>query len=380
MKRVFSLIVAGATGGLIVLIGILSVGHYTADFQNDKDAHLTTYTEGMGRYESVPNDFIAAADKAMPAVVHISVKQSPAMVQNKRKEMDRRDPFSFFFGDDFFGIPHGREGKGSGVIISDDGYIVTNNHVVEMTDQYEVTLFDDRKFSATLVGTDPRTDLAVLKIDANNLPYLKFSNSDKVKVGEWVLAVGNPFDLTSTVTAGIISAKGRHKIIQRNDAIEDFIQTDAVVNPGNSGGALVNAEGDLIGINTAIATATGYYAGYSFAVPANMVEQVVNNLIDYGGPRVTLGVYVATIKDYEEYSEADLQTEKGLVVTDLVDGGAAQYAGILPEDIILKVDSDEVNSADDLVKIMNAHKIGDEITITLIRNGKSEKISVRLKA
>lgn len=379
MKKVFSLIVAGAAGGLIVLAGLLSVGHYNADFQNKKDLHLTANKE-LGIYSNLPSDFVAAADKAMPAVVHISVKESAALAQNRKRDYNRRDPFSFFFGDDFFGIPRGKEGKGSGVIISDDGYIVTNNHVVEMTDQYEVTLFDDRKFSAELIGTDPRTDLAVLKIDAKNLPFLKFSDSDKVKVGEWVLAVGNPFDLTSTVTAGIVSAKGRHKIIQRNDAIEDFIQTDAVVNPGNSGGALVNTDGELIGINTAIATATGYYAGYSFAVPSKMVEPVINNIIDYGGPRVSLGIYVASIPDYEEYAGREMHTDKGIVVTELVDGGAAQYAGIIPTDIITKVDDVEVNSADDLVEIMSHHKIGDQVKITLVREGKTEKIVVKLKA
>ncbi|MCB0670005.1 MAG: trypsin-like peptidase domain-containing protein, partial [Saprospiraceae bacterium] len=328
----------------------------------------------------LPDDFTAAADLAMPAVVHISVKESESLAQSRRRGLDRRDPFSFFFGDDFFGNPRGREGKGSGVIISDNGYIVTNNHVVEMTDQYEVTLFDDRKFSATLVGTDPRTDLAVLKIDTEGLPFLKFSDSDKIRVGEWVLAVGNPFDLTSTVTAGIVSAKGRHKIIQRNDAIEDFIQTDAVVNPGNSGGALVNTDGELIGINTAIATATGYYAGYSFAVPANMVEPVVNNIIDFGGPRVTLGVYVASISEYEEYSGREMESDKGVVVTELIDGGAAQYAGLVPTDIIVQVDEADVNSAEDLVAIMNQHKIGDKVAITIVRNGKKEKILVHLKA
>lgn len=381
MKKVFSMMVAGAAGGLIVLIGLLSVGRYMPDSKINKDVHLTAQNEKV-RWsgETLPDDFMTAADLAMPAVVHISVKESESMAQNRRRDSNRRDPFSFFFGEDFFGIPRGREGKGSGVIISEDGYIVTNNHVVEMTDQYEVTLYDDRKFSATMIGTDPRTDLAVLKIDANGLPFLKFSDSDKIRVGEWVLAVGNPFDLTSTVTAGIVSAKGRHKIIQRNDAIEDFIQTDAVVNPGNSGGALVNTRGELIGINTAIATATGYYAGYSFAVPSNMVEPVVNNIIDYGGPRVTLGVYVASVKEYEEYADRKLDTDQGVVVTELVDGGAAQYAGIVPTDIIVKVDKDDINSAEDLVKIMSQHKIGDVVEITILRNSKTEKISVHLKS
>ncbi len=378
MKRILSLIIAGAAGGLMVLIVLFSTGH--SDVRTVEKVQLTA-GETAGYYgRNVPTDFIDAAEKAMPAVVHISVKESTNLAQNRKREYNKRDPFSFFFGDDFFGTPRGREGKGSGVIISEDGYIVTNNHVIDQTDEFEVTLHDDRKFRAVLIGSDPRTDLAVLKIDADNLDFLKFSDSEKVKVGEWVLAVGNPFDLTSTVTAGIVSAKGRNKIIRRNDAIEDFIQTDAVVNPGNSGGALVNVEGQLIGINTAIATATGYYAGYSFAVPANMVEPVVNNIIDFGGPRVTLGVYVASIADYEDYANEDLDTEIGVVVTELVDGGAAQYAGILPNDVIIKVDKATINSADDLVKIMGTHKIGDVVEIILKRNGQTETISVRLKA
>jgi S1-C subfamily serine protease len=377
MKKILSLIIAGAAGGLMVLMVLFKTGY--SDFRTVEKVHLTAgEIEGYGR--NVPTDFIDAAEKAMPAVVHISVKESTNLAQNRNREPNKRDPFSFFFGDDFFGTPRGREGKGSGVIISEDGYIVTNNHVIEQTDEFEVTLHDDRKFKAVLIGSDPRTDLAVLKIDADNLAFLKFSDSEKVKVGEWVLAVGNPFDLTSTVTAGIVSAKGRNKIIRRNDAIEDFIQTDAVVNPGNSGGALVNVEGQLIGINTAIATATGYYAGYSFAIPANMVEPVVNNIIDFGGPRVTLGVYVASIADYEDYANEDLDTEVGVVVTELVDGGAAQYAGILPNDVITQVDKSTINSADDLVKIMGTHKIGDVVEIMLMRNGQSETISVRLKA
>lgn len=235
MKKILSLLVAGAVGGLVVLVGLLSLNHYTVQALDKKDVHLTAAVEQLS-LANIPGDFIAAADRAMPAVVHISVKESNGLARNRSDQQRRRDPFSFFFGDDFFGNPRGKEGKGSGVIISPDGYIVTNNHVIELTDEYEVTLHDDRKYKAKLIGTDPRTDLAVLKIEAGGLPFLKYADSDKVRVGEWVLAVGNPFDLTSTVTAGIISAKGRNKILKRNDAIEDFIQTDAVVNPGNSGG------------------------------------------------------------------------------------------------------------------------------------------------
>lgn len=370
--------IAGAAGGLLVLIGLLSIDHYTVSGKSG-DAHFAAQREYTS-VENIPQNFTEAANLAMPAVVHISVKESIDMVQNRKDQRNRRDPFSFFFGDDFFGSPRGREGKGSGVIISENGYIVTNNHVIEMTDEYEVTLFDDRKYKAVLVGTDPRTDLAVLKIDAEDLQYLKFADSDMVEVGEWVLAVGNPFDLTSTVTAGIVSAKGRHKILKRNDAIEDFIQTDAVVNPGNSGGALIDAQGRLIGINTAIATATGYYAGYSFAIPSTMAEPIINNLIEFGGARVSLGVYVAELEEYETHVERTIDVDFGVVVDQLVDGGAAQYAGIIPEDIITHIDQKDVRSVEGLVELMKSYGIGDVVSVSLIRNGKKKKILVRLKA
>ncbi len=378
MKKILSMIVAGSAGGLIVLVGLLSIDHYSLRNRPSKDAHFASRVTAL-EVGNIPGNFVHGAEEAMPAVVHISVKESSEMAGSRRENYGRRDPFSLFFGDDFFGGPRSRAGKGSGVIFSDDGYIVTNNHVIEMADEFEVTLFDDRKFKAVLIGSDPRTDIAVLKIDADNLPILKFADSDEIKVGEWVLAVGNPFDLTSTVTAGIISAKGRHKILQRNDAIEDFIQTDAVVNPGNSGGALVNAEGRLIGINTAIASATGSYAGYSFAIPSNMVEPVINNIVEFGGPRVSLGIYVATIENYEEYEGVDLEVDEGLVVSELIDGGVAQYAGIIPGDIIVKIDKFEIKNVEALVEVIGSYKIGDEVELSLIRNKRMQKIKVRLK-
>lgn len=376
MKRLISLIIAGMSGGLIVLGGILLVQGDLLTGTKHSNVQFTSSPRVIE--EKIPEDFADAAEAAMPAVVHISAEAALSSLNDQRSR--RRDPLSFFFGDDFFGSPQPRSGKGSGVIISEDGYIVTNNHVIDFADQLEVTLFDDRKFKATLIGQDPRTDIAVIKIDTDNLPFLKFGDSDEIRVGEWVLAVGNPFDLTSTVTAGIISAKGRNKIIKRNDAIEDFIQTDAVVNPGNSGGALVNTEGDLIGVNTAIATATGYYAGYSFAIPSNMLQPVVENIIEHGGPRVFLGLYVAAIADYEAYEEIDLEVDQGVVVTQVEDGGAAQYAGILPADVIVKIDGQDVKSADNLVKIMQQFQIGDEVVITISRKGKVKKVNVRLKA
>ncbi len=377
MKHLAGLVVSGISGGLIVLLGFFLMDQ-EAPQQPEPQARQINQFEFT---KDAPNNFIAAANTAMPAVVHINAIESVALAQDRYNQKSRRDPFSFFFGgDSFFNGPRARSGKGSGVIISEEGFIVTNNHVIEFADEFEVTLYDNRKFKAKLVGSDPRTDLAVIKIDSDNLPYLKFGDSDEVTVGEWVLAVGNPFDLTSTVTAGIVSAKGRDNIIKRNDAIEDFIQTDAVVNPGNSGGALVNTEGQLIGINTAIATATGYYAGYSFAIPVNMFRPIIENLIEHGGPRPRLGVSIATLADYEEYAEVVLPAEEGVVVTRVEDGSAAQYAGIIPNDVVIAIDDVKVHDPEGLIAQMNTKSIGDEILITINRDGQTQDIAVRLKA
>ncbi len=383
MKNLLSLIISGMAGGLVVLAGMLYIQQGDRGVDSER-AHLTGSAESFEsaesfKYNKVPDNFTSAAKIAMPAVVHISASESTARARQRQEDSrSRRDPFSFFFGEDFFGGPRAREGKGSGVIISDDGYIVTNNHVIDYADQFEVTLFDDRKFRASLIGSDPRTDLAVIKIDGADLSYLKF-NHHEVNVGEWVLAVGNPFDLTSTVTAGIVSATGRDKIIRRQDAIEDFIQTDAVVNPGNSGGALVDTDGNLVGINTAIATATGYYAGYSFAIPSKIVEEIVDNIIHYGGPRVRLGVAIASLREYEEYSGIDLNVNGGVVVTKVDNDSAAQHAGLLPNDVILSIDNKDVDQVETLVDMIRKHKIGDEVILTISRDNKIKKIPVILK-
>ncbi|MBX2817240.1 MAG: trypsin-like peptidase domain-containing protein [Saprospiraceae bacterium] len=380
MKKLLSLLASGVIGGLVVLAGFLLLAP-NAEEATQNNARLTSAEAIV----SAPSSFKHAADIAMPAVVHISASESSDLAA-KRYGNQRRSPFDLFFGEndmmDFFGggAPRQREGKGSGVIISPDGYIVTNNHVIDYADQFEVTLHDDRKFGATLIGKDPRTDLAVIKVDADDLPFLKFGDSDDIEVGEWVLAVGNPFDLTSTVTAGIVSAKGREKIIRRRDAIEDFIQTDAVVNPGNSGGALVNTNGELIGINTAIATATGYYAGYSFAIPSNMLEGVVDNIIEFGGPRGRLGVSITSVSAFEEYQETKLAVNEGAVITEVEDGSAAQYAGLIPEDVITRMDGEKVTDPDQLITRLSKKKIGDEVKLTLVRDGQKQHVTVALKA
>lgn len=375
-----SLVFAGIIGGLITLGGF-QLTQPTSQQQTPKTQQVKTITPTFKNNKYIPLDFTEAASIAMPTVVHIKASESQKQAPSNSRQQPNRNMFDFFF-DSPFNAPYGgkKEGKGSGVIISQDGYIVTNKHVVDFADELEVTLYDDRTFKATKVGVDPRTDLAVIKIDSRDLPSIEFVNSNEAKVGEWVLAVGNPFDLTSTVTAGIISAKGRNiGIIQEAQAIENFIQTDAVVNPGNSGGALVDLQGRLVGINTAIATPTGSFAGYSFAIPSNMVLDITNNIIEHGGPRAMLGIQVIDV-DQDLALEKNLSVEEGVYIESLADGGAAQYAGILPRDIILKVDGLKVADAPALIDIVSKARVGETLELTINRDGKTKKIPVTLKA
>ncbi|MDX1684457.1 MAG: trypsin-like peptidase domain-containing protein [Saprospiraceae bacterium] len=340
-----------------------------------------------------PFDFVSAADRATKAVVHIEAAESESLARERLQEQNRKNPFynspfrDFFDQNDmFFSFPFGgqyfpKKGSGSGVIISEDGYILTNNHVVGFADDIVVTLNDERKLKGKVIGTDPGSDLAVVKIEATDLPTLQYADSDKAKVGEWVLAVGNPFNyLTSTVTAGIISAKNRDiDVIRDKNSIEEFIQTDAAINPGNSGGALVNAKGELLGINTAIATKTGYYNGYSFAIPINLASEIADNIIKYGTfERGNLGVYIHDIdEDYK--STLSLNFDNGVVVTELVDGGAAQYAGVLPNDVITEVNGEAVKDSEELANRVRRSKVGETLNLTIIREGREKKIPVRLK-
>jgi serine protease Do len=322
----------------------------------------------------------------MPVVVHIKAAESEALARQRHQNNRNNDPFKDLFGSDlFFGNPFNspnqiKQGTGSGVIISEDGYIVTNNHVIEFADEVEVTLFDNRQFQATIVGTDPKTDMAVLKIEAENLPVLKYADSNKAKVGQWVLAVGNPLELTSTVTAGIISAKGRDiNIISGQDAIEAFIQTDAAVNPGNSGGALVDAQGNLLGINTAIATRTGYFSGYSFAIPVNIMKKIVDDIIEFGSyQRGYLGITIMDL-DGDLSEELNLNISQGVVIQNVMEGSAAQYAGLLPNDVIVRIDDQEVKSSPELQEIVGSAKVGETLNLTVNRNGESKEFPVRLK-
>jgi Do/DeqQ family serine protease len=340
-------------------------------------ASLPTYAEPEGL-----TDFTVAAAKTVPAVVHIKVTMSASPQANYI------DPiFRDFFGDG--GFPFGQRGpsmgSGSGVIISADGYIVTNNHVVNGAEKIEVVLNDKRSYKGKIIGTDPNTDLALVKIDADNLPFVVYGNSDNVKIGEWVLAVGNPLNLTSTVTAGIVSAKGRNINIIGEDGsrsqfpIESFIQTDAAVNRGNSGGALVNTSGQLVGINTAIASQTGMYAGYSFAVPVNLVKKVMDDLLEYGRvQRAFLGVQIQEVNS-DVAKEKGLKSTRGVLVARVNDGGAAELAGVQSGDVIVSVAGVDVNSTSELMEQVGRHRPGDKIDIKVIRENKDKTLAVVLR-
>ncbi|MGD9491940.1 MAG: Do family serine endopeptidase [Bacteroidales bacterium] len=315
-----------------------------------------------------PVDFTMAADKSVPAVVHIKT----SFTRKNAYYDDFFAPFYDFFNVQPFSQQYPINATGSGVIVSDDGYIVTNNHVVQDAEQISVTLNDKREFVATVVGLDPTTDLALIKIDEKNLPFLVFGNSDQVKIGEWVLAVGNPFNLTNTVTAGIVSAKARNiNILGGGSSVESFIQTDAAVNPGNSGGALVNTKGELIGINAAIASNTGSYSGYSFAIPSNIASKVVADLKEYGMvQRAYLGadivdITAATAKQY------GLSSMKGVYVSAVSDGGAAIEAGIEAGDVILSVGGEEVNSSSRLLELIAEKHPGDKLLLEIERGNKT---------
>lgn len=328
-------------------------------------------------------DFTAAAEMSVNAVVHVKI-----MANVTSGNSTYGNPFfDFFFGPQM--MPPQQEsgpqvvGAGSGVIISSDGYIVTNNHVVDGADQLEVILNDKRSFKAKLIGADPTTDIALIKIEGRDFPTLSFGNSDDIKVGEWVLAVGNPFNLTSTVTAGIVSAKSRSiNIISNNSqpmGIESFIQTDAAVNPGNSGGALVNTRGELIGVNTAIASKTGSYSGYSFAVPSTIVRKVVSDLKEFGQvQRAMLGVQIRDINS-ELASKLNIDKLEGVYVEGVVEGGAASEGGVEKGDIILKVESEDVNSAPQLQEKIGKHRPGDKIEILIKRGDKLKLLKVVLR-
>ncbi len=339
------------------------------------------------RGEIVPLDFTQTSEKVLNSVVHITSTQVMAARGNApQHEFFEDDLFERFFGPQFrFEFPRqpegpqARTGSGSGVIISQDGYIVTNNHVIAEASDIEVALNDNRSYKAELVGTDPTTDLALLKIEEKGLPTLVFMNSDEVKVGEWVMAVGNPFNLNATVTAGIVSAKARNINILRDQfAIESFIQTDAAINPGNSGGALVDLEGRLIGINTAIASPTGTYSGYGFAIPSNIVRKVVEDLVEFGTvQRGFIGAMIRTV-DNQLAQAKDLAVVQGVLIDSLVSGGAAEKAGIKAGDVIVGVEGKTIHTTSELLGMIGSHRPGDRLNIKVNRFGKEKEYQVTL--
>lgn len=328
--------------------------------------------------KAVPLDFTAAAEKVMPAVVHIR-----SVTPEREMRMQSNDPFRDFF----FNPQQGpSQSAGSGVIINAEGYIVTNNHVVGDAEEIEVSLLDNRTYPAEVIGTDPDTDLALIKINEKNLPFLSFVDSDKAKVGEWVLAVGNPFNLNSTVTAGIISAKGRSiNILQRqteqgSTAIESFIQTDAAINPGNSGGALVDLDGGLLGINTAIASPTGSYSGYGFAVPSDIVSKVVEDLLQYGAvQRGWLGVSITSVNS-QLMKEQDLSVREGAYISAFAKASSAKEAGLKEGDVVVKIDETPIRSNTALIEYIGRRRPGDKVQVTVNRKGEVLVIPVVLKS
>lgn len=381
MKKVTGIFILALLGGLAgSQINQFFSKKQETKFSKETFNGQSTLT-GLSNFKAEKDvDFTVAAEMTVHGVVHVK-----SYTQSTNYGMV--DPFEYFFRG---GNPNQPQTQtqtafGSGVIISNDGYIVTNNHVINHAQKIEVTLNNKVTYEAKLIGADPTTDLALLKIDASGLPFVSFGNSDQVKVGEWVLAVGNPFNLASTVTAGIVSAKGRNINILESDPsrglfpIESFIQTDAAVNPGNSGGALVNTSGQLIGINTAIASNTGNFTGYSFAIPVNIVQKVANDLSEFGQvQRAFLGASVRDI-DSKLAKEKDIKEIKGVYVAGLVENGSAADAGIKEGDILTKIGEININTTPELLEQVGKYRPGDKINVSVVRNNSEKIISVILK-
>lgn len=374
MKRII-ICIAAASAGFFVGTTFAARTENSND-QGNQVPNVAVYETASSSKANFQFDFTHAAEIAMPAVVHVK------STQNLRKSNAPRSPIEEFFWPDMQSEPRIQSpavATGSGVIIAADGYIITNNHVIEKADEIEISLNDNRTFKAKLIGSDPSTDLALLKMDGTDFPFLKFGPSDQVKVGQWVLAVGNPFNLNSTVTAGIISAKGRNiNILRDKYAIESFLQTDAAINPGNSGGALVDLNGQLIGINTAIASPTGTFSGYGFAIPSEIVRKVAADLREFGVvQRGFLGVNITDVTA-ELAKEKDLKVSEGVYVSDLLESGAAKRAGIEKGDVIISVNNVPVKTTSQLQESIGRAHPGDTTTVVVNRNGKEHKYGVIL--
>jgi serine protease Do len=369
INRFFPSLFAGLIGGVIA-IGAWQIVKPEPTLISNAQAPLG-YEAKVVNYGAAPPtfDFSKASDRSMQSVVHIKASESKAASRRNQ------DPYAFLFGN-----PQ-RSGSGSGVIYTSDGYIITNNHVIDFADEFLVTLHDKREYKARLVGKDGSTDMAIIKIEAENLVPITLANSDETRVGEWVLAVGNPFDIGPTVTAGIVSAKGRDiGIIKGSTAIESFIQTDAAVNPGNSGGALVDLNGNLIGINSAIASPTGTYAGYAFAIPSNLVKRIGDDLIKYGTfKRAYLGVDIREM-DNELAKEMGVKNIQGVAVLGLDDKGSAAQAGVLNYDIIMRVNNKRTLTVPELQEAISQSRVGDTLTLIVQRDGKEKEIQVKMRS
>ncbi len=377
MKKVLGTFSIALLGGLMAF-GLMHV--FSSQEDQTKPVHQVVYESTPAQYTLYSGDatsmnFTTAAERTVNTVVHVKTEST---VVNSLQH-----PLFDFFG--YESAPQVQRGSGSGVIISHDGYIVTNNHVIDGAQSIVVSLNNNKTYDATVIGTDAATDLAVLKIEEAQLPYIHFGNSEELRIGEWVLAVGNPFDLTSTVTAGIVSAKARNINILRGDAnreifpIESFIQTDAAVNPGNSGGALVNTKGELIGINTAIASRTGSYTGYSFAVPSSIVSKVTTDIVEYGiVQRAFIGVRISEVTQ-EIALERGMGKVEGVYVDALVENGAAAEAGVEQGDVILRVGSSTVKTVPELQEQISKYRPGDKVNITVWRNNKEKSLPLLLK-
>ncbi len=364
---------------LVIAGAFIAVWAYSTFF--DKPEVVTITQEQPIKYATLTTtgetglpDLTFAAEKSIHSVVHITTQSL------RGGGWSSGNPFF----DEFFGLrnqqPQIAEGFGSGVIISEDGFIVTNNHVIEKAQKIKVILNDKREFDARLVGTDPSTDIALLKVDTNNLPFLIYGNSDELKLGEWVLAVGNPFNPTSTVTAGIVSARARNLGINTEDlSIESFIQTDAAVNPGNSGGALVNQQGNLVGINTAIASRTGSFTGYSFAVPVSIVRKVVTDLKEFGEvQRALLGVKIGDV-NADVAKNLNLDKVEGVYVGEVTENGAAREAGIKEGDVIIAIAGDKIGTTAELQEKISQFRPGDDLKVEVLRNGEKKQFTVTLR-
>jgi serine protease Do len=345
-------------------VTVVSKDSSSVELQNAR-AYLTSLQTQEG-----PVDLTYAAEMTVHAVVHVHIKMAGPQ---DNSIMD------WFYGDRS-SKPREVSGYGSGVIISSDGYIITNNHVVENAESVDVTLNDKRTFTAKVVGRDPGSDIALLKIKADNLPFIKYGDSEQLRLGEWVLAVGNPFNLTSTVTAGIVSAKGRSLgLNEGNYKIESFIQTDAALNMGNSGGALVNTKGLLVGITSAIMSPNGAFAGNSFAIPVSIVKKVVDDLREFGEvQRAIIGVNIQDLQS-EDATKLGLQDLKGVLVTRIMPDGSAKEAGMKENDVITKFDGQPVNTMSELQEQVGKHRPGDKATVTFVRGGKELTIPITLK-